>query len=398
MTRWVGALDAHPPARIPAPGTTNRGKATITTSRIPKTASARALSRAGAAALLAVSGLAGLGAAPAGAADDPPTWSVTTGVNDYGSQRENFEYTVNAGDTIDDGIVVANDGTDAVDLAVYGADAFTTDSGALDVRTERDDATGVGAWLEPAVRHVSLAPGQSAEVPFTIAVPADADPGDHVGGIVTSRAVTSDGRQVEQRVALRVHVHVAGLFRPGLQVEDLRAQYGGPSVGTGDATVTYTLHNTGNAVLSARQDVAVAGPFGALAVHAGSLPDSPALLPGESWKVSVPVEGVVRTGRLGVTVTLTPLFTDPAGSTSELAPVTAGTRQWAMSWLVVLVGLVGLGLVGLAVRLVVRLARRPRGRPTTDRGHPDPDAGPDPQPETSLSANRAHAASPNTTA
>ena len=409
MTRWVGVhgrppTGAHPdPAGSPAPTAHDDSRtATITTLHHRQTTPTRLRSRIGVAAFLTAGGLLALAGVPAAAADEPPAWSVSTAANDYGSDRDNFEYTVNAGDTVDDGIVVANPGTETLDVSVYAADAFTTDTGALDVRTQDDAATDVGAWLQPGVDHVSLAPGASADVPFRITVPTDAQAGDHVGGIVTARTVTSGGQQVEQRVALRVHLHVAGFFRPGLQVEDLRTSYSGPAAGTGDATVSYTLHNTGNAILSVRQDIAVGGPFGAFAAHADALDVSPALLPGESWRVSVPVHGVARTGWLQTTVTLTPLFTDPAGSTSELDPVTAGTHAWAMSWLVALVSVVVLGLVGLLVWFVVRLLRRPRRANATavpDEATADaPGDEPESQPETSLSANRAHAASPNTTA
>ena len=49
--------------------------------------------------------------------------------------------------------------------------------------------------------------------------------------------------------------------------------------GKGDATVTYTIHNTGNAILTARQAVSVSGPFGRWAVNAGKIADSPSCCP-----------------------------------------------------------------------------------------------------------------------
>ncbi|WP_127358803.1 hypothetical protein [Actinacidiphila soli] len=49
--------------------------------------------------------------------------------------------------------------------------------------------------------------------------------------------------------------------------------------GKGDATVTYTIHNTGNAILTDRQTVHISGPFGRLDVRAGQIDDSPQLLP-----------------------------------------------------------------------------------------------------------------------
>ena len=325
--------------------------------------------------------------APAAAADDTVPWNVTTAANDYGSERTAFEYTVNAGDEVDDGIVVTNTGTAPLRLAVYGADAFTTAAGTLDLRPQGADSSGVGAWLRPGVDHVDVAPGGSADVPFTIALPADAAAGDHVGGIVTSATAAPGGSQGEQRVVIPVQLHVAGYFQPGLTVDALRTTYSGD-----DATVTYTLHNTGNAVLAARQDVAIGGPFGAFTVHADSVATTPDLLPGESWQVSVPVHGVTRAGWVSTTVALTPVYTDPAGTPSELDPVTSAAHAWALSWVAVLVVVVVLALLAGLVVLVVRLVRRPRRTATADP------AAPGVQPVTSLSENLAHAASRKTTA
>ncbi|HEY0117193.1 MAG TPA: DUF916 domain-containing protein [Cellulomonas sp.] len=351
-------------------------------------------------ALLVSCGLVVGWAAPAAAADGDAPWTVATAADDYGSGRVNFEYTANAGDTVDDGIVVTNTGTDPVDLAVYGADAFTTDVGALDLRAQGAAASDVGSWLAPKVDHVTVTAGASTDVPFSIVVPSGATAGDHVGGIVTSRMVTSGGKQVEQRVALLVHLHVSGFFRPGLVVEDVRTVSSVPAVGSGHATVTYTLRNTGNAILSAEQHVSVGGPFGAFAATAASVPDAPYLLPGESWKVSVDVPGVQRAGWQATTVSLVPLYTDPAGSTNRLDEVSAGTHAWALSWLVVAVVLVVIGLVVGLVLLAVRLARRPRREQARARRRPAPPAGPaavPPAPATSVPAGDAHAATRSTT-
>ena len=116
---------------------------------------------------------------------------------------------------------------------------------------------------------VTVAPGESAEVPFVVALPGDAAPGDYVGGIVASGA--------GQRVEIPIRLRVGGPLKPSLSVEDVDVHYSG-----GDATVTYTVHNTGNAILSARQAVSVSGPFGRWTVRAGRLADSPALLPGRA--------------------------------------------------------------------------------------------------------------------
>ncbi|MDN3357712.1 hypothetical protein [Actinomadura sp. DC4] len=308
--------------------------------------------------LLTVLGLLGAGAGPAAAADAP--WTVSTASNDFGSGRANYAYTLDPGGELKDGLVIANHGTAPLHLAVYAADGFTTKAGRLDLVAEGARSAKVGAWVRPARPDVTVEPGGTAEVPFTVALPGDAVAGEYMGGIVTSpvRAGEAGGR-----LGIRIRLRVGGDLRPALSVTDPRVRYSGTPnpFGKGDATVAYTIRNTGNAILTARQAVSVSGPFGRLRLRAGKVADSPPLLPGDTWKVSVPVHGVTRAVRLTATVTLTPLITDAAGSTAPLTGVTATAHHWTAPWALLLV------LVALCATAVAVLRRRRR------TGEPQPE-------------------------
>jgi hypothetical protein len=306
--------------------------------------------------------LAGAGTAGAAGTDgaDDVTWTVRTAANDFGSDRTGFAYTVEPGAAVDDALVVANHGDEPLDLAVYAADGYTTESGQLDLLTPDRESTGVGAWLTTGTSEVTVEPGATVELPFTVAVPDDATPGDYTGGVLTSlvRADVAEGITVDRRLGIRVDLRVGGELAPSLAVEDVHVTYSGtpnPAAG-GDATVTYTLHNTGNTALSAHQAVVVSGPFGLLRVDGGEVASPPQLLPGEEWTVSVPVAGAWPTVRLGADVTVTPALTDAAGSTTSLTPVTGTAHTWAVPWALLVVLL----LVVAAVVLVPRLTRRRR--------------------------------------
>jgi hypothetical protein len=263
--------------------------------------------------LLSTLGLVGLLAGPAGAAD----WTVAPAANHFGAGREDVRYTVNPGGRVEDAIAVVNGGTAPLRLALSATEAA--------VRLERRDVT--------------VAPGQSAEVPFLVAPSGDAAPGDHAGDIVAS----GGGRRVEIPIRLRV----GGPLKPSLSVEDVEVHYSG-----GRATVTYTVHNTGNAILTARQAVSLSGPFGRWSVRAGKLADSPALLPGRRWKGSAPLRDVTPALRLTANVTLVPLLTDAAGSTSPLSPATASGHAWTVPWapLAGVIAVCGLAVAGVARR------------------------------------------------
>ena len=320
-----------------------------------------AVRRVGVAAMFAAALLAGpFVAAPAMAAETDTAWDVGTVDGSFGSGRQNYDYAVEPGDRLDDALMVVNNGTAPIDLALYAAAAFTTDEGQLDLRTRDDAASGVGAWLDLGRDTVDLEPGESAEVPFTITVPDDAEPGSHMGGVVTTPASTSNG--TERRVAIRIQLRVGDSFTPGLSVEDLRVDYSGDTLGGGNATVTYTIRNTGDTMLAAEQAVAVAGPFDAFRVAATTIEATPRLLPDEAWSVSVPVQDVPPTGVLVATVTLVPLYTDPAGSTGPLAAVEQTGNGWAVPWLplLILAALTALiALIAVRVRRRASVPRRP---------------------------------------
>ncbi|MFF3669770.1 WxL protein peptidoglycan domain-containing protein [Microtetraspora malaysiensis] len=324
------------------------------------TTAAGSLAQATVVVLLAVLGILGAGTAPAAAADGEVSWAVGTASNDFGSGRANYRYTLDPGGRLDDGLVVVNHGTTPLHLAVYAADGFTTEQGRLDLAAKDAKPTGVGAWVHTDRSDVTVPPGKSVEVPFTVALPDSAAPGEYMGGLVTSLTRDGDagGSDGNRRLGIRIRLRVGGELKPSLSVEDLRVRYSGTPnpLGKGDATITYTIHNTGNAILTARQTVSLSGLFGRLSGEAGHIDDSPELLPGDTWKVSVPIHGVVPALRLTGTVTLMPLLTDAAGSVAPLANVESTAHAWTIPWAVLLVLIVLCGLV------VAALAPRRRRR------------------------------------
>ncbi|GAA3510405.1 hypothetical protein FHR32_003722 [Streptosporangium album] len=325
-------------------------------SRPRTTTAAGSLTQATVVVLLAALGFLGVGTGPAAATDGEVSWAVTTASNDFGYGRQNYSYALDPGGQLQDGLVVVNHGTTPLHLAVYAADGFTTKQGRLDLVAKDAKSTGVGAWVHTDRSDVTVPPGKSVEVPFTVALPDNAAPGEYMGGIVTSltQAGEADGIDGDRRLGIRILLRVGGELKPSMSVEDLRVRYSGTPnpFGKGDATVTYTIHNTGNAILTARQAVSISGPLGRLGVHAGQIDDSPQLLPGDTWKVSVPVHGVAPALRLTGMVALVPLLTDVSGSVAPLANIESTTHAWTIPWalLLFLIVLCGLVVAALASR------------------------------------------------
>lgn len=333
--------------------------ASVTRRKARATAPVRALVLA----LLAALAIVGLPAGLAQAADGGDvTWTVRTAENGYGADRSSFSYTVNPGAEVKDTMVVANRGKTPLTLAVYAADGFTTDTGQLDLLPKEKKSVGIGAWVHAARSSVTIRPGKSANVPFTAAIPDNATPGDYAGGILSSlkQSDEAEGINVDRRLGIKIKLRVSGALKPTLAVENLHTDFNGSlnPFGTGDATVTYTIHNTGNAILSAKQGVSLSGPFGWLKKDAGAVAAPPELLPGESWPVKVAVHDVRPGVSLTATVKLTPLLTDASGSTTPLKVVEATAHGWAVPWtLLLLVVLVIAAAVGSYL-----LRRRNRAR------------------------------------
>ncbi|WP_394684997.1 DUF916 domain-containing protein [uncultured Microbacterium sp.] len=256
-------------------------------------------------ALLLASPLAA-SAAAAPSPDTTVTWSVKPADTAQGRDRPNYAYDLLPGGTVGDALYVANRSPQPITLRVYAADGFLTDDGALDILAGGAESTDLGSWVSIASPELTLDSGASAEVPFTVAVPADAAPGDYAAGIVASMLVTADnGTVTERRLGSRVHLRVQGDLVPSLAIGDVVVDYHGTAnpAETGSATVGYTLTNTGNTRLDPNVEVALGGPFGWARVTAAD--DAPELLPGSSLKRTVEVAGVVPLVVLSANVTAT---------------------------------------------------------------------------------------------
>src|SRR5262249_5061258 len=92
-------------------------------------------------------------------------------------------------------LLVTNRGDAAGTVRLSGVDATTgRTSGAvyLDPAARQH---GVGSWISLARRELTLAPGASARVPFSVAVPSSAGVGEHLGGLIVepTRLATPEG-------------------------------------------------------------------------------------------------------------------------------------------------------------------------------------------------------------
>ncbi|WP_416973351.1 WxL protein peptidoglycan domain-containing protein [Streptomyces sp. 4F14] len=296
--------------------------------------------------------------APARAADNG-SWSVypaSTAV----AARPYFFVSADPGHTVRDKVVVANKTDQPMKFRLYAADAYNTArDGGFAVKSVGEKMLGVGAWARLPESAVTVPARGTVTVPFTIQVPEGAEPGDHPGAIVALDEKVQKGGGgvalgVQRAVGARVYLQVTGPSLPALAVEDVRIDQDRPLVpGFGDstATVSYTLHNTGNVTLDPRVRLKATGLFGRTLLNRELTKVPAELLPGQSVRLTERWGHAPQLDRGKVTLTASATGTEEKGSTSFLAV------PWAAAGV----------LVGVAVGAGVLLKWR-RSRPQGARG------------------------------
>ncbi|MEU8263400.1 DUF916 domain-containing protein [Micromonospora sp. NPDC048999] len=293
-----------------------------------------------------------------GATDRAVRWAVQPSGPKCPTGRNYFIYDLAPGSTITDQVGVTNLSDRPLTFTVYGTDAYTTTDGAFALLPSDQAATDIGTWISVERQSWTVQPGKRHDIPFRLAVPRNATPGDHAGGVIAAIAqvgVTADGRQVrlDQRVAARVYLRVSGEIRPAVTVESVHVGYDTPvnPAGRGDMTVTYRIRNSGNVRIGGTGTVIVDGPVGWTLARTTPV-DLPELLPGAAFTVTEQVVGVPPALRLTATVDLAPTTVDTA-----LPPVQRAASVWALPWPLV-------ALLATAVAwLYLRWRRRPRPAP-----------------------------------
>lgn len=307
--------------------------------------------------------------------------------------RNKFDLQVTPGARVTDHVAVQNYGTKPQTLSLYATDALNSIDGTVGYLEGAAQPVDIGSWVtlgnakRPVVvppRGLDGKPG-TVIVPFTVVVPKNAQPGDHVGAILASLQGLATDKQgdkvkLDQRVATRIYVRVAGQLAPALAVTNLKLHYGGSTklLGSDDVRVTYTLKNTGNVALGAHQLVSVRNLLGmsssggqlvpgaadlvgmrsvGTAVEGAKVSDIGQLLPGNSHDVTVVLPHVFAGLRVTAKVTVYPLAL-PGNVDPGLHVFTAKTSVWALPLFIIGAFL----LLVVLVILVRRWLRASAGR------------------------------------
>ena len=278
-----------------------------------------------------------------GAAAARVTFGVQPATKGAADARPNYRYSVTPAGTLRDQVAVRNLSTKSVTFRVYATDALNIDNGRFGLLPRAQRPRDVGAWVTVGGRAsdgtVTVKARSVKVLPLSLKVPANAQPGDHTGGVivaVTTRSRNSKGIaanvELDQRIGARMFVRVSGPLRPSLTVQLLDAHYENllNPIGRGDTDVTYRVTNTGNINLGGRMRLSVRGLVGPEQLSV-QVPDAGLLLPGGFIDVKAVVPNTWPLVRETATVTIDPLVQrgDPAAG----LPKYSGTTDfWAVPW------------------------------------------------------------------
>ncbi|WP_375385427.1 hypothetical protein [uncultured Microbacterium sp.] len=331
-----------------------------------------------------IGAVGGLAVQSAAADDGDITWGIHPSTPTGPDGRNEFSFQVAPGTAITDWVGVVNDSSVAATFRVYAADATTDyDTAAFTLIGSDQGSAGLGAWTSidngPAVCSdtndaaetacaaalgvsVTLDPGASKNIPFTIVVPQDATPGDHSAGIVASYATTGggDGTTIrrEDRVGTRIYLRVDGPLSPGIGVQGAVAGFDASlnPIGGGTARAGFDISNLGNSRVSVQPEVRLTGPFG-IALGTVTLPPVQNIVPGGVAHVEAELPGTPPLLLVTANIALTAI---PAGGIAAADPlpasVTTSAVAWAVPWMLLLIVVV----VIAAIALIVWRRRRSR--------------------------------------
>lgn len=179
-----------------------------------------------------------------------------------------FIFNASKGETKKDTILVANNSDRKQTIELYAVDGIVTNTGSFTCSQESEAKQKMGAWITVDKTVVTLDPGKTEEVGFTLAMPTTADVGEHNGCIVFQSA-DDEGQatgnvRIRTRQAIRVVATVPGNLQRSVEITNFAS-----GVDNGKQTYTLNLKNTGNVSADVDAKVYLTSMFGGIVYENG---------------------------------------------------------------------------------------------------------------------------------
>lgn len=162
-----------------------------------------------------------------------------------------FIYDAQPGQTIHDEVRLTNTGSAPGSVRLYAVDGTTGQTSGTVFLGESDPRTGAGSWIALDQAEMTLAPGESRLVGFTVTIPAQVRPGQHLGGLVAQNTEITQGSSsgalqvnVQTRTITAVQINLPGPVVEHVSVTGVSAEEQG-----GYQMMVIRLRNDGTMML-----------------------------------------------------------------------------------------------------------------------------------------------------
>lgn len=177
-----------------------------------------------------------------------------------------FELYANPGDSLSDKLRIKNESTEntTYSLRVEDFKALGEEGGVGLVDDEQSNTTySLAKWVYPEPKTFTVAPGQEKEIPFTINVPKNAEPGGHYGSILVTiggDAKVQSGAKVSSRVGSLILLRVSGNVKEVASVSSFKSDK--TYYEKGPVTLTLRVKDTGNNHIKPKGTIVITNIFG----------------------------------------------------------------------------------------------------------------------------------------
>lgn len=296
-----------------------------------------------------------------------------------------FDLTMRPGETRTFEAELANVGDTAIAARTYAADVYTIINGGFAARLRDEPQTGATLWLDYSSDVLQLPASKGIRRTFTIAVPADAEPGEYITSLVLENDEPIRGSgdvAIDQivRQAVAVVVTVPGPRTPALVIEAASHK-----VVADKSVVAVAVENTGNVRLKPVAEFVLLDATGAevsrasvpmdtFYAHTETLVEVPLaalLLPG-TYTVRLTLEDTAQGAQadeaaIPLVVEAPPEPAGGAGLVPGLTEVIQAAREGRVPLPIGIAILAGSLVVGVIIGWLILVLRRRRRTTTSER-------------------------------
>ena len=171
-----------------------------------------------------------------------------------------FVKTIQPGASVEDAVQIVNNTGVKKSILVYATDSVVSSGGAFACAQAADEQKNVGQWIKVSQSTIDIDANGTIKVPFTVAAPANAEPGEQNGCIIIQEQKESNfqtGVSLNFRTAIRVAILLPGDIKKEISTQGLTT-----SQKNGKVIVSPSVKNTGNVSVDTDITTTIKSVFG----------------------------------------------------------------------------------------------------------------------------------------